>query len=32
MRTLSKGNLGEFQKAFDAESDRPRVILLVSPT
>jgi len=30
--TLSEGNLGEFEKAFDAEADVPRLILLLSPT
>jgi hypothetical protein len=30
--TLSEGNLGEFEKAFDAESDVPRLVLLLSPT
>jgi hypothetical protein len=30
--TLSEGNPGEFEKAFDAESDVPRLVLLLSPT
>jgi hypothetical protein len=30
--TLSEGNLGEFEKAFDAETDVPRLVLLLSPT
>jgi hypothetical protein len=30
--TLSERNLGEFEKAFDAESDVPRIVLLLSPT
>jgi hypothetical protein len=30
--TLSERNLGEFEKAFDAESDVPRLVLLLSPT
>jgi hypothetical protein len=30
--TLSAGNLGEFEKAFDAEADVPRLVLLLSPT
>ncbi len=30
--TLSEGNLGEFEKAFDAETDVPRLLLLLSPT
>ena len=30
--TLSEGNLEEFEKAFDAEADVPRVVLLLSPT
>jgi hypothetical protein len=30
--TLSEGNLGEFEKAFDAETDAPRLVLLLSPT
>ena len=29
---LSEGNPGEFAKAFDAESDLPRLVLLLSPT
>jgi hypothetical protein len=30
--TLSEGNPGEFEKAFDAEADVPRLVLLLSPT
>jgi len=30
--TLSEGNLGEFEKAFDGETDVPRLVLLLSPT
>ena len=30
--TLSEENLGEFDKAFDAETDVPRLVLLLSPT
>jgi hypothetical protein len=30
--TLSEGNLGEFEKAFDAETGVPRLVLLLSPT
>lgn len=30
--TLSEGNLGEFEKTFDAETDVPRLVLLLSPT
>ena len=30
--TLSEGNFEEFGKAFDAEADVPRLILLLSPT
>jgi len=30
--TLSEGNLGEFEKAFDADTDVPRLVLLLSPT
>jgi hypothetical protein len=29
---LSEGNLGEFEEAFDAETDVPRLVLLLSPT
>ena len=29
---LSPGNLSEFAAAFDADSDVPRMVLLVSPT
>jgi hypothetical protein len=30
--TLSEGNFREFEKAFDAEADVPRLVLLLSPT
>jgi len=30
--TLSEGNSGEFEKAFDAEAGVPRLVLLLSPT
>jgi hypothetical protein len=30
--TLSEGSPGEFEKAFDAEPDVPRLVLLLSPT
>ena len=30
--TLSERNFGEFEKAFDAEADVPRLVLLLSPT
>jgi hypothetical protein len=30
--TLSEGNFEEFEKAFDAEADVPRLVLLLSPT
>jgi hypothetical protein len=30
--TLSEGNFGEFENAFDAEADVPRLVLLLSPT
>ncbi len=30
--TLSEGNFEEFGKAFDAEMDVPRLVLLLSPT
>jgi hypothetical protein len=30
--TLSEGNFGEFEKAFDVETDVPRLVLLLSPT
>ena len=30
--TLSEENLGEFEKAFDVETDVPRLVLLLSPT
>ena len=29
---LSPTNLGEFEKAFDASADVPRLVLLLSPT
>jgi hypothetical protein len=29
---LSEGNFGEFEKAFDFETDVPRLVLLLSPT
>jgi hypothetical protein len=29
---LSASNFGEFAKAFDANTDRPRIVLLLSPT
>jgi hypothetical protein len=29
---LSGTNFGEFEKAFDGESDVPRMVLLLSPT
>jgi hypothetical protein len=29
---LSEGNFEEFEKAFDAEADVPRLVLLLSPT
>jgi hypothetical protein len=29
---LSEGNLGEFEKAFDAETGVPRLVLLLCPT
>ena len=29
---LSSANLGEFEKAFDADADVPRMVLLLSPT
>jgi hypothetical protein len=29
---LSEGNFEEFGKAFDAETDVPRLVLLLSPT
>jgi hypothetical protein len=29
---LSEGNLAEFEKAFDAATDVPRLVLLLSPT
>ena len=30
--TLSEGYLGEFEMAFDAGTDVPRLVLLLSPT
>jgi hypothetical protein len=30
--TISERNLGEFEKAFDAQTDVPRLVLLLSPT
>jgi hypothetical protein len=30
--TLSEDKLGEFEKAFDAGTDVPRLVLLLSPT
>jgi hypothetical protein len=30
--TLSEGNFGEFEKAFDTEPSVPRLVLLLSPT
>lgn len=30
--TLSEGNLGEFEKTFDVDTDVPRLVLLLSPT
>jgi hypothetical protein len=30
--TLSSTNFSDFQKAFDAQADGPRMVLLVSPT
>lgn len=30
--TLSEGNVGEFERAFDAETGVPRLVLLLSPT
>jgi hypothetical protein len=30
--TLSGANLSDFQEAFDARADGPRMVLLVSPT
>ena len=32
MLTLSQTNFGEFEKAFDANTDVPRLVLLLSPT
>jgi len=32
MLSLSETNFGEFEKAFDAEADLPRLVLLLSPT
>jgi hypothetical protein len=30
--TLSRSSINDFQKAFDAQTDGPRMILLLSPT
>ena len=30
--TLSNANFSEFQKAFNAQADGPRMVLLLSPT
>ncbi len=30
--TLSEGNFGEFERVFDAETDVPCLVLLLSPT
>lgn len=30
--TLSNANFGDFEKAFDADSNAPRLVLLLSPT
>jgi len=30
--TLSEGNSGEFEKAFDSDVEAPRLVLLLSPT
>ncbi len=30
--TLSSTNFSDFQKAFDADADAPRLVLLLSPT
>ena len=30
--TLSEGNFGDFEKAFDSEAEAPRLVLLLSPT
>jgi len=30
--TLSSANFSEFEKAFDADADIPRLVLLLSPT
>lgn len=30
--TLSRANFSEFEKAFDAAGDAPRLLLLLSPT
>jgi hypothetical protein len=32
LETLSNASLSDFQKAFDAQTDGPRMILLLSPT
>ncbi|HXY14615.1 MAG TPA: hypothetical protein VEI26_08960 [Terriglobales bacterium] len=30
--TLSSANFSEFERAFDADADIPRLVLLISPT
>ena len=30
--TLSRSSISDFQKAFDAQTDGPRLVLLLSPT
>ncbi len=30
--TISEGDFGEFEKAFEAKADVPRLVLLLSPT
>ena len=30
--SLSRANFGEFEKAFDARAEAPRLLLLLSPT
>jgi hypothetical protein len=30
--TLTSSNFSDFQKAFDADADTPRLVLLLSPT
>jgi hypothetical protein len=32
LATLSEASISDFQKAFDARSDGPRMVLLLSPT